>query len=76
MATFFGRAAHLVKRMFSLLYVYLHFWLFSILVSMARLFLIHQFLVIAYLLHYYNVENHIALSEHVMVHIHFLKKNI
>ena len=69
MAAFLERAAHFVKRMFFV------FCLFVILVVShfgfygKTVFLIHQFLVIAYPLLYYQVGNHIELSEHPYVNL-------
>ena len=65
MATFLDRDAHLAKRMFALYYVLSvvsHFGFDG-----KTVFLIHQFLVNAYLLLYYQVGNHFALSEHPYV---------
>ena len=70
MATFLERAAHLVKRMFSLYYVYLKVWLFPIFGFDGKtMFLIEQFLVIAHLLLYYHVVYQIAHSEHPFVNL-------
>ena len=70
MAAFLERATHFVKT-----YVLFVFCLYVILVVShfgfygKTVFLIHKFLVIAYPLLYYQVGNHIELSEHSYVNL-------
>ena len=69
MATILERATRLVKRMFSLYFMYVYLYLFYFDFDGKTVFLIHQLLVNDFLLLYYHVRIYIALSVHPCVNL-------